>query len=518
MFILAIIHIPALVLNIFGTTLENENGVLAMTTLGNLGASDIEQVQIPGCDGSKYQFEGCIMSKNQLALFYSLLDATGTIIVIIGFAWLRLFEKNEADHLNRTTVTASDYTLRVTGIPRNITEREIAAYFAEVTSSPIAEVNLAFDNANEIKMYMNRGNIMQKRIDCIQRIRYERSIGELTKGSKSSSRKRVRQLLRERNRLTSLVDLKDIERTMNASSNPHAIEAFVTFDTEEGFVNAIAAYNLHWIRSIPCFYPKRLKLGGSKLRVRQAPDPSTIIWENLAVKERSRFSRKCLTTCIAFGAILLSVYFTFWARDFKMKTIESMSGECPDFFDDLTPSEQYDMVDQDLTLSHCFCAALETQEKLNEPVCEEFLKNQLKATSMSYGAGFMVCFMNMFFTMLMDRAGSYERHQSIDDMESSNMTRLFVLKFLNTGCLVLLYSLKLVQTMVGVKFQDPQNFNIAWYETGAVGIIIVMIINIFSVRAAFVLLIHMQFDNIANSLSLVLRIASHRVHYIILQS
>jgi hypothetical protein len=84
--------------------------------------------------------------------------------------------------------------------------------------------------------------------------------------------------------------------------------------------------------------------------------------------------------------------------------------------------------------------------------------------------------------MLMDRAGSYEKHQSIDDMESSNMARLFVLKFLNTGCLVLLYSLKIVQTMVGVKFEDPHNFNIDWYETGGVGMIIVMIINVFSVR------------------------------------
>ena len=482
MFILAIIHVPALVLNVSGTTTQNEKGMLAMTTLGNLDTSDVALVRIPGCDGSKYQFEGCIMSKNQLALFYSILDAIGTIIVIIGFAWLRLFEQNEADHLNRTTVTASDYTLRVTGIPRNITHREIAAFFAGITSSPIAEVNLAFDNANEIKMYMHRGRIMKKRVECINRIRYERSIGEHIKGGKSSSKKRVRQLLRERNKLTSLVDLRDAERTMKVTSNPSAIQAFVTFDTEEGFVEAVSAYNLHWVRYIPCFYPKRLLLGGSKIRVGQAPDPSTIIWENLAMKERRRFGRKCLTTCIAFAAILLSVYFTFWARDFKMKTIESMSGECPNLFGDLTQTEQYELVDKDLTLTHCFSAGLETQEQLNESVCQEFLKNRLKATSMSYGAGFMVCFMNMFFTMLMDGAGSFEKHQSIDDMESSNMARLFVLKFLNTGCLVLLYSLKLVQRMVGVKFEDPHNFNIDWYETGGVGMIIVMIINVFSVR------------------------------------
>jgi hypothetical protein len=404
-----------------------------------------------------------ITDKNELALVYAFLDAVGTVIVIIGFYWLKMFEQSEVNHLNITTVTASDYTLRVSRVPVNATEREIAAHFARLTSSPIAEVNLAFKNADEIKMYVNRGSIMQQRNKCIQRIRYERRLGQKLKGGKSASLKRVRKLLRERKKLTSLLDIRDAQRTMKVNSKPDALQAFVTFDTEEGFVKAISAYQMNWIRSISCFYPKRLRLGGAKVKVDQAPEPSTIIWENIEVKERSRFGRKCLTTCIASMAILLSVYFTFVARDFKNETLKSMSGECPSFFNGLTPDEQYALVEQDVTMSHCFCAGLEAQDQLEEPLCRDFVKNQIRASSMSYGAGFMVCFMNMFFTMLMDRAGSFEKHQTIDDMESSNMTRLFILKFLNTGCLVLLYSLKFVQTMVGVNFGDPQNFNINWY-------------------------------------------------------
>lgn len=94
--------------------------------------------------------------------------------------------------------------------------------------------------------------------------------------------------------------------------------------------------------------------------------------------------------------------------------------------------------------------------------------------------GFMVCFMNTFFTILMDKAGSFEKHESLDAMESSNMTRVFLLKFLNTGCLVLLYSITLIQTIVGVRFEDPHNFNMDWFETGGVGMIIVMCINVVS--------------------------------------
>lgn len=92
--------------------------------------------------------------------------------------------------------------------------------------------------------------------------------------------------------------------------------------------------------------------------------------------------------------------------------------------------------------------------------------------------GFMVCFMNMFFTLLMDRAGSFEKHESIDAMESSNMTRVFLLRFLNSGCLVLLYNINLIQAILGVRFEDPHNFNVEWFGTGGVSIIIVMCINV----------------------------------------
>ena len=49
--------------NVLGTTLMNDGSMLAMTTLGNLGASNIDYIEIPGCDNSKYQVEQCRLSK-----------------------------------------------------------------------------------------------------------------------------------------------------------------------------------------------------------------------------------------------------------------------------------------------------------------------------------------------------------------------------------------------------------------------------------------------------------------------
>lgn len=112
--------------------------------------------------------------------------------------------------------------------------------------------------------------------------------------------------------------------------------------------------------------------------------------------------------------------------------------------------------------------------------------------------GFMVVFMNMFFTILMDMAGSFEKHESLDSMQSSNMTRLFLLKFVNTGCLILMYNVTLIQAIVGVRFDDPQNFNIDWFETGGVSMIIVMCINIISPHIASLIQYRSHTKNIRN--------------------
>lgn len=435
----------------------------------------------------------------------------GTAIVIIGWIWLRTFEKREVEHLNRSTVNASDYTVRVTGIPSKTKERELAVHFANLTNEAVAEVCLVHKSAKAIQFYCARGKVMKDRVDCIQRIRYEKST--MTKGKRSTRKinRRVGKLINERRRLTAQLVMKDEERKENVKSNPDAIQAFVTFETEKGFLKSISSYQINWLRNFFC-YPGRLLFKKKRLKLAQAPEPSTIIWENLEISNRSRLCRKCFTTFVASLAVLMSIYFTFLAKEFREELMKQTNKVCPEYLDDLTIDELSAVVNQNTDLSHCYCTKLDPQDQWNEDVCVEYVKGALKATTMNYGAselrisliflckihsipsrdslksnsscnfitGFMVVFMNMFFTILMDMAGSFEKHDSLDAMESSNMTRVFLLKFVNTGCLILLYNVKLIQAIVGVRFEDPQNFNIDWFETGGVSMIIVMCINIVS--------------------------------------
>lgn len=58
------------------------------------------------------------------------------------------------------------------------------------------------------------------------------------------------------------------------------------------------------------------------------------------------------------------------------------------------------------------------------------------------------------------------------------MVRVFLLKFLNSGCLVLLYGQKWLQRLVRIRFDDASDFNVDWYATGGTSVMIIMLMNI----------------------------------------
>ena len=152
-FILAVASTPSIVINTFGLgSRQYEGASLAVTTIGNLGNLDNHNatiVQIPLCKPDQFQqWEDCTIKKSDLAFFYGMLDVALTIFVILGWLWLKSFEKKERDNLDRATVTASDFTVRIPRIPENTKEHEVAGHFAKlVTNSAVAEVSIAYDNA-----------------------------------------------------------------------------------------------------------------------------------------------------------------------------------------------------------------------------------------------------------------------------------------------------------------------------------------------------------------------------------
>ena len=78
----------------------------------------------------------------------------------------------------------------------------------------------------------------------------------------------------------------------------------------------------------------------------------------------------------------------------------------------------------------------------------------------------------------MDKAGGFEKHHSLDAMETSIMVRIFLAKFINTAVLLLLYNQKWLQTIVNVAIEYEPDFGVKWYQIGGSGLMVVMLMNI----------------------------------------
>ena len=507
MTVLSILHLPVLIINLLGGSLQYEANNAASTTFGNLGGADeVFVVRLPFCDvGSFVNEDSCLMSKDRLAVGIAWLDAVSTIFVICAWLWLRRFQAIETLTLDRSTVSASDYTLCVRGIPPNCTEDDLMEHFQRIAGGePVADVHLAFANSKEISLYFHRGKLVKKRYDVVQRIRYEMTrrrffqegIGDDTSSSCSSdlwhkpltdpqkTTKRLEKLHAERTKLTAQIRLADEERERMMSEDgdqSKAIQAFVTYQTESSLIRAIGEYQLSWFQSLGlcCCYPKKLRLKGRRLVISQAPEPSTIIWENLEYSNLSRSLRQSLTGIVAMLAICISIACTFRARDFQAQTLAATSLPCPDGFLRLDADQQRVIIEENTELAHCYCSTLGISEQIGTSLCSDYLSMILRSSATNFAAGLLVVGINMAFTIIFDRFGSFERHVSIETMETSNLVRVFLLKVINTGALVLLYSQTWLQKIFLVRLEDSSpEWDVEWYATGGVSLIIVMCMNV----------------------------------------
>lgn len=106
---LFVIYTPLLVLNMFGSRkpqrATGEFADLAMTTLGSLFRT-LKQgtVVLPLCDQLTRFFPDaveCTMSEGAVAMLYTYVDLAACIFLYIAFCWLKVFQKKEAEYLDR---------------------------------------------------------------------------------------------------------------------------------------------------------------------------------------------------------------------------------------------------------------------------------------------------------------------------------------------------------------------------------------------------------------------------------
>jgi len=239
--------------------------------------------------------------------FQDWLNLGGFFALIIFLQWFRYTQRKTAVACDQMEWTAADFTLFVRGIPKlenvNI-EKELEEYFInhglpDGKKLNVKRVLLTFDvreiNANKAQI--------QKKIKEIKALRQKQVDGE---NKENSAQPLISEMLKLRNEIKELEEqnLNISDACFHGTGQGFTGCAFVTVNTQKE-ANEVADYwgDPDWIQRLYKRFPKKEKFHGADLRLRAAPEPSDVYWENLHYSRSNRFVR--IAIVIAFTILVL---------------------------------------------------------------------------------------------------------------------------------------------------------------------------------------------------------------------
>jgi hypothetical protein len=180
----------------------------------------------------------------------------------------------------------------------------------------VADVTLCLHNGRAIQHFQSQVSLRNKIQDLQDNIR------KYSKGTKFKGGEDKAKVKKLKNKLKTLVNrvankfqpiliepAPDSARQFDADLDEQSkiCGAFVTFEHQESLRRCLqdyANYNSYMTRSR---MPEPLKFQGHCISVRRAPEPSTIMWENLERTRGEKCCRRSITSFITLCLLLLSL-------------------------------------------------------------------------------------------------------------------------------------------------------------------------------------------------------------------
>ena len=356
-----------------GDPVESCPGTLPMclsyTFLGNVPPPEHEVWTKP------FFKSGTMMTPADLFTFYNVIDALYSIVFIFFIGWLARTQVAEISVLDDKAVTASDYTVRVTGLP-NVgaggpeeviqqttafleellkTQFDLAKKEAKGAILPpdvstgqkppeVVEVTLSLAQEELLKALKKRGDSQLKLQKALNK-----SAKKLEKLNRTQSKTAEAVMEADGAAPADIVtpreDFEDpaekikkeilgtdatIKRCQEElSKNARVVCAFVTFlepEHMEALVQLYAGARNGFLMP-GCCQKKALRFDGRKVGVSVAEEPGDQMWVNHGYGWKELLLRRSLTALFSIAMLAISSALLYYAN--KAKAVEKVSGPCP---------------------------------------------------------------------------------------------------------------------------------------------------------------------------------------------
>ncbi len=248
------------------------------------------------------------LDKRDALLVMSCLDL-GAMLVFLGvLAWFKRAVTRDALQADLNTITITDYSTVVYGLPAEpLTAEEVSSHLEEALPALKGQVSQVFVGKafGEFLERLQAKGAAEEALDSLDA--KGRATGKPEKDAKARAK-----LVAQIERLDA--DLADLnESALNACC------AFVTFRTTAARDAALAAFPGGALRAaLPMLQPVERRFRGKHtLRMREAEDPTDILWENLHYSAAARQARQGVSGWFVFALLLGTIGITISAKSYE---------------------------------------------------------------------------------------------------------------------------------------------------------------------------------------------------------
>ena len=358
-----------------GDPVESCPGTLPMclsyTFLGNVPPPDHEVWSEP------FFKSGTMMTPADLFTFYNFMDAVYTITFIVFIGWLTRTQLAEIAELDDKAVTASDYTVRITGLPHvgaggpEEVITQTSAFVEELLKTQfemarkeepgailprdvstgqyppeVVEVTLSLAQEELLKALRTRADAQLKLQKALNKS--SKQLAKFTRSQTKALEKAAAEVEAEGGEAAAEVEAEEFEDPAEKlkkeliendatikklqeelAKDAKVVCAFVTFLEPEHAEAAVQLYSgtRNAFLTPGCCQKKALRFEGRKVGMSFAEEPGDQMWVNHGYGWKELLLRRGLTALFSIAMLAISSALLYYAN--KAKAVEKVSGPCP---------------------------------------------------------------------------------------------------------------------------------------------------------------------------------------------
>lgn len=250
-------------------------------------------------------------------------------LLVLKICFFRVARKKDCD-IDEKNTTPVDYTIMISGIPREMKESEVIDTFAnydlgENTKPVIEKINFAYYIADFVRL-------TKKKVSLEKKILLESKKEVKDQAKIDGYNKRISGISKELKKIQNTLDGKN---GIKEKAKFFTGICFLTFKTQLdaekvsenwkiGFFGVIAIKYVNFLRG--CFTGTKERIRGRVVSVSEPPEPSDILWENLGTPFGIKIKRRLFTGFLTVILLLFSFAIILGLKYLQFEVVNSNQG------------------------------------------------------------------------------------------------------------------------------------------------------------------------------------------------